>query len=140
MQEVMIKVWQKAPGFDPSRASASTWVFTIARNARIDYLRKHGKHDIHSSSLETEDIWDETSDNQPFIFMKRNREEKEVAQMLDSLPQEQSRCLEKVYREGKSHSEIAEELDLPLGTVKSRVRLGLKKLQLNTEVKPGKYS
>lgn len=133
VQEVMIKVWQKASDFDPTRASASTWIFTITRNARIDYLRKHGKHDIHSSPLETEDIWDESSDNQPFVFMKRNRETKEVTQLLGALPQEQSRCLEKVYMEGKSHAEIAAELDLPLGTVKSRVRLGLKKLQLNSD-------
>lgn len=131
-QEVMIKVWQKAPNFDPSRASASTWIFTIARNARIDYLRKHAKHNINSSPIETEDIWDENTDNQPFILMKRNREEKEVANLLNSLPTEQSRCIEKVYMEGKSHTEIADELDLPLGTVKSRVRLGLKKLQAHT--------
>ncbi len=129
VQEVMIKIWQKASNFDPTRASASTWIYTIARNTRIDYLRKHAKHDINSSPLETEDIWDESSDNQPFVFMKRSREEKEVAQLLDGLPPEQLRCIEKVYMEGKSQSEIAEELDLPLGTVKSRVRLGLKKLQ-----------
>ncbi len=129
VQEVMIKIWQKAGNFDPTRASASTWIYTIARNTRIDYLRKHAKHDVNSSPLETEDIWDESSDNQPFVFMKRSREEKEVAQLLDGLPPEQLRCIEKVYMEGKSQSEIAEELDLPLGTVKSRVRLGLKKLQ-----------
>ncbi|MFL0800557.1 MAG: sigma-70 family RNA polymerase sigma factor [Agarilytica sp.] len=129
VQEVMIKVWQKASNFDPTRASASTWIYTIARNTRIDYLRKHAKHDVNSSPVETEDIWDESSDNQPFVFMKRSREEKEVAQLLEALPAEQIRCIEKVYMEGKSQSEIAEELDLPLGTVKSRVRLGLKKLQ-----------
>lgn len=132
VQEVLIKVWQKAPNFDPSRASASTWIFTIARNARIDYLRKHAKHKINSSPVETEDIWDESTDNQPFVFMKHNREEKEVAALLSSLPSEQSRCIKKVYMEGKSHTEIANELDLPLGTVKSRVRLGLLKLQTHS--------
>lgn len=137
VQEVMIKVWQKASGFDPSRASASTWIFTIVRNARIDYLRKHAKHDVNSNPLESEDIWDESSENQPFVFMQRNREEKEVSELLTTLPSEQSRCIEKVYMEGKSHTEIADELNLPLGTVKSRVRLGLKKLQSfsNTETR-----
>ncbi|MFL0811583.1 MAG: sigma-70 family RNA polymerase sigma factor [Agarilytica sp.] len=129
VQEVMIKVWQKATNFDPSRASASTWIFTIVRNARIDYLRKHARHDVNSTPLESEDIWDEANDNQPFVFMQRNREEREVASLLSTLPPEQGRCIEKVYLEGKSHTEIAEELELPLGTVKSRVRLGLKKLQ-----------
>jgi len=132
VQEVMIKVWQKSSDFDASRASASTWIFTITRNARIDYLRKHSKHDVNSQSLETEDIWDEAADNQPFVYLQKNREEQEIDGFLKSLPAEQSRCIEKVYLEGKSHTEIAEELDLPLGTVKSRVRLGLKKLQTHS--------
>lgn len=134
VQEVMFKVWQKSGDFDASRASASTWIFTITRNARIDYLRKHTKHDTHNQPLETEDIWDESADNQPFVYLQRNREEQEVDSYLKSLPNEQSRCIEKVYMEGKSHTEIAEELDLPLGTVKSRVRLGLKKLQSHSDV------
>lgn len=134
VQEVMIKIWQKAQDFDPTRASASTWIFTITRNARIDYLRKHARHNIGSQELDADDIWDEDADNQPFVFLQRNREEKEVDDYLRSLPQEQSQCIEKVYIEGKSHTEIAEELNLPLGTVKSRVRLGLKKLQSHTHV------
>ncbi len=136
VQEVMIKIWQKAANFDPSRASASTWIFTIARNARIDYLRKHAKHDVNASPIDSEDIWDESSDNQPFVFIQRKREQKEVAELLSTLPIEQTRCLRKVYMEGKSHTEIADELDLPLGTVKSRVRLGLKKLQAQTSDTP----
>lgn len=134
VQEVMFKVWQKAPDFDASKASASTWIFTITRNARIDYLRKNSKHDVNSQPLESDDIWDEASDNQPFVFLQRSREEKEVVSILKSLPSEQSQCIRKVYMEGKSHTEIADELDLPLGTVKSRVRLGLKKLQSHTQV------
>lgn len=129
VQEVMFKIWQKSVDFDPSRASASTWIFTITRNARIDYLRKNSKHTSMTQTLDTEDIWDEDADNQPYVFLQKSREQNEVSGYLNSLPQEQSRCITKVYMEGKSHSEIAEELNLPLGTVKSRVRLGLKKLQ-----------
>lgn len=132
VQEVMFKVWQKAPNFDASRASASTWIFTITRNARIDYLRKNSRHDVNHQPLESDDIWDESSENQPFVFLSRNREEAQVKSILKALPAEQSKCIRKVYMEGKSHTEIAEELDLPLGTVKSRVRLGLKKLQSQT--------
>lgn len=134
VQEVLFKVWQRSTDFDPSRASASTWIFTITRNARIDYLRKHTKHETQDQLLETEDIWDEDTDNQPFVYLQKNREEREVESYLKSIPSEQSQCLEKVYIEGKSHAEIAEELGLPLGTVKSRVRLGLKKLQSHTNV------
>lgn len=129
VQEVMFKVWQKAPNFDPSRASASTWIFTITRNARIDYLRKNTKHEINGQTLATEDIWDEGSDHQPFVYLQRNRDRQEVGGFLESLPKEQAKCIRKVYMEGKSHTEISDELSLPLGTVKSRVRLGLKKLQ-----------
>lgn len=129
VQEVMIKVWNKAPDFDASKAAASTWIFTITRNARIDYFRKHSRHDINSQPVEAIDIWSDNSENQPFVYLHEAREEQHVASLLKELPDEQSRCLKKVYMEGKSHTEIAEELKLPLGTVKSRVRLGLKKLQ-----------
>lgn len=131
VQEVMVKVWLKAPSYNATKASASTWIFTITRNARIDYFRKHNRHDKNTQALETEDIWDESSENAPFVYLHQIRAEKLTANLLKDLPKEQSRCLRKVYMEGKSHSEIASELDLPLGTVKSRVRLGLKKLQDN---------
>ena len=129
VQEVMIKVWNKAPTFDASKSSANTWIFTVTRNARIDYFRKNNRHNINSQPIETADIWDEDSDNQPFVYLHESREEEQIANLLKDLPVEQSRCLKKVYMEGKSHTEIADELKLPLGTVKSRVRLGLKKLQ-----------
>lgn len=129
VQEVMVKVWLKAPLYSASKSSASTWIFTITRNARIDYFRKHNRHDKNSQTLEAEDIWDEESENEPFVYLNQIRAEKITAGLLKELPLEQARCLRKVYMEGKSHSEIANELDLPLGTVKSRVRLGLKKLQ-----------
>lgn len=129
VQEVMIKVWNKAPTFDASKSSANTWIFTITRNARIDYFRKNSRHNINSQPIETTDIWDEDIGNQPFVYLHDVRKEEQVAALLKDLPAEQSRCLKKVYMEGKSHTEIADELKLPLGTVKSRVRLGLKKLQ-----------
>ncbi|WP_086933551.1 sigma-70 family RNA polymerase sigma factor [Agarilytica rhodophyticola] len=134
VQEVMFKVWQKSANFDSSKASASTWIFTITRNARIDYLRKNSKHQLLSQPLETDDIWDEAADNQPFIYLQQNRQQQEIVSFLESLPKEQRSCIRKVYMEGKSHTEIADELKLPLGTVKSRVRLGLKKLQAHPQV------
>lgn len=129
VQEVMVKLWTKAPSFDARKSAANTWLFTIARNARIDHLRKHSRTDNLTQGLESEDIWDEENDNQPFVSLHHQRSEIRVQNMLQELPKEQSLCLKKVYKEGKSHSQIADELNLPLGTVKSRVRLGLKKLQ-----------
>lgn len=134
VQEVMFKVWQKAASFDATKSAASTWIFTIVRNTRIDYLRKNSRHTTNIvDGLEADDIWDETLDHQPFVYLQQARDIQDAKQYLDSLPEEQSHCLRKVYMEGKSHAEISEELNIPLGTVKSRVRLGLKKLQSSAQ-------
>ncbi|MCA0900936.1 sigma-70 family RNA polymerase sigma factor [Microbulbifer agarilyticus] len=129
IQEVMFRVWTKAPTFNPGKASASTWVFTIMRNCRIDALRRNSRQPVTDESLSVEDIWDDSQDEQPLVFLQQSRNQSAIAQGLQSLPPEQSHVIEKAYVEGKSHSEISEELGLPLGTVKSRVRLALKKLQ-----------
>lgn len=130
VQEVMIKVWQKADGFNPQKAAASTWIYTIARNCRTDLYRRLQKFD---TPINAEDIWPEESDEQPFITLQQRRDEVRVRQLLEQLPQEQRQALAMVYMEGKSHQEVAQELDLPLGTVKSRIRLAMQKLQLMVE-------
>ncbi|WP_418297805.1 sigma-70 family RNA polymerase sigma factor [Microbulbifer sp. SA54] len=127
VQEVMFRVWRKAPSFDPRKASANTWVYTIMRNCRIDFIRRNSRH-VTDGEIEVDDIWDESPDSQPFAVLQKSRNERDIAEGLSSLPAEQGHVIEKAYIEGKSHSEIAEELGLPLGTVKSRVRLALKKL------------
>lgn len=129
VQEVMFRVWTKAPTYRPEKAAASTWVFTIMRNCRIDALRKSSRQPATDESLNVEDIWDDSQDEQPLVFLQQTRNQHAIAAGLESLPPEQSHVIEKAYVEGKSHSEISEELGLPLGTVKSRVRLALKKLQ-----------
>lgn len=130
VQEVLLKVWRKAESFDAKKSSASTWIFTVMRNTRIDYLRKHSKHSTNVvDGLEADDVWDESLDHQPFVYLQQSRDTRLAREQLKTLPIEQADCLRKVYLEGKSHSEISQELELPLGTVKSRVRLGLKKLQ-----------
>ncbi|AQA18576.1 RNA polymerase subunit sigma-70 [Halioglobus japonicus] len=132
VQEVMIKVWQKASAFNPHKAAASTWIYTIARNCRTDMYRRLQKFD---TPLSADDIWpdSETDTEELFTAVQQKRDEAKVRDMLQQLPHEQSLILTKVYMEGKSHSEVSEELDLPLGTVKSRVRLAMKKLQLTAE-------
>lgn len=128
-QEVLIKVWNKAHTYKPDIAAVSTWVFTLARNSRIDHLRRNGRFstDIDPTEL-FENMEDESPD--PFQMAQRQRIEQRVHEGLKQLPIEQSQILAKVYLEGKSHQEAANELELPLGTVKSRVRLALQKLQL----------
>ena len=128
-QEVMIRVWQKAHLYKPEAASLNTWIFTLARNARIDYLRKNSRH---QSEIDPEYLWrnviDEDAD--PFKDAQHHRNQAQIEQGLEQLPSEQRQVLYKVYLEGKTHKEAAEDLALPLGTIKSRVRLALHKLSI----------
>ncbi len=128
-QEVMIKVWNKAHTYNPDKAAVSTWIFTLARNSRIDHLRRNGRF---SSEIDPTDIFEQLEDPgpDPFQAVQQQKAEKRIHEGLQHLPIEQSQVLAKVYLEGKSHQETADELELPLGTVKSRVRLALNKLEL----------
>ena len=128
VQEVMIKVWQKAAGYNPEKASATTWIYTVARNCRIDMLRR--KSNTQHLPLENEDFWHEPDEETPVTLLRQKRSEDKVQASLAQLPSEQDEILRKVYLEGKSHAEASEELGLPLGTVKSRVRLALQKMQI----------
>jgi RNA polymerase sigma-70 factor (ECF subfamily) len=128
-QEVIIRIWNKAHTYKKESASLNTWVFTLARNARIDYLRKNSRH---QSDIDPEYLWqnvvDENAD--PFKDAQQKRDQERIQQGLNKLPPDQKQVLAKVYLEGKTHKEAAEELSLPLGTIKSRVRLALHKLTI----------
>jgi RNA polymerase sigma-70 factor, ECF subfamily len=139
LQETMLKVWTKAASFDARLASPGTWIFTIARNMRIDLLRKQARHVVNTVSLHhdegddeisLEDIWFEDTTDGLIDQLAQQRSRKQLHESLRNLPPEQSTVLTKVYLEDKSHAEVAIELNLPLGTVKSRVRLALNKLKL----------
>ena len=126
VQEVMLKVWQKAGGFNPEKAAASTWVYTIARNCRTDMFRRLQKFD---TPLASDDFELESEEEESFVVLHTRRGSERVRELMGDLPPDQAQILGKVYMEGKSHSEAAAELDLPLGTVKSRVQLAIQKLQ-----------
>ena len=130
VQEVMLKVWQKAPAFNPQKAAASTWIYTIARNCRTDMYRRLQKFD---TSLTAQDLSVELESEEAFVVLQQRRNKDKIRDLLAELPLDQSQILAKVYMEGKSHTEVANELDLPLGTVKSRVRLAIQKLQIQFE-------
>jgi RNA polymerase sigma factor (sigma-70 family) len=126
-QEVLIKVWNKAASFNPAKASVNTWIFTIARNTRIDFIRRN---DRNNREIDIEDIWHEAESPEPLVDMQQRRAELVIKQAMATLPEEQVQVLYKAFMEGKSHNEVAEELGLPLGTVKSRIRLALNKMQI----------
>ncbi len=133
LQECMLTVWNKAPQFNPKAASAMTWMYTIIRNRRIDIMRKEKPNLIQSF-----DLWPDADIEQlqTDAFSSPQLEDEVegdlnaslVRILLQSLPEEQRQIVYKVYFEGKSHSEIALDLALPLGTIKSRLRLAMKKL------------
>ena len=130
VQEVMLKVWQKAKAFNPEKAAASTWVYTIARNCRTDMFRRLQKFD---TPLSAEDFIPDQEGEEPFAMLQSRRSGDRIRELMAQLPSDQAQILAKVYMEGKSHAEAAAELDLPLGTVKSRVRLAIQKLQVHME-------
>ncbi len=122
-QEVMATVWNKAGMFDPSRASVATWVFTIARNKRIDVLRKHRRP-------EPEDLpWGPEAEPDQADVMALQQESEKLAEAIAALPEKQRDLIERAYFGDLSHSEIAEQTGLPLGTIKSRIRLALERLR-----------
>lgn len=126
-QEVMVKIWRKAGSFNSRKASATTWIYTIARNTRVDFIRRRERKERR---FHVDDLWHETEAAEPLVDLQQKRNERLIRQALTDLPDEQAQVLFKAFMEGKSHNEVATELDLPLGTVKSRIRLALAKLQV----------
>lgn len=124
-QEVMIAVWRKAHTFDRRQAAVSTWLFRIARNRRIDAARRAGKPELdpYDPSLLPEP---ETAPDDQVSAAER---EAAVRAAIAELPPEQLELLELAFFNGLSHAEIAEARGLPLGTVKSRLRLAFQKLR-----------
>lgn len=135
VQEVMTSVWRNADKYSPALASVSTWIFTITRNQRIDILRKLNRTRAEVV-IETEDLWQIPTEEDTTVYSIQNLStEKFVKHSIDKLPEEQMIALRKVYYEGKTHEEVAEELNIPLGTVKGRLRLSLQKLRVMFEAK-----
>lgn len=122
-QDVMATLWQKSHLFDPTRATAATWVFTIARNRRIDALRK-------SRRPEPEDLpWGPEAEPDQHDMLELSQETDRLGEALALLPEKQRQLIERAYFADLTHSEIAAETGLPLGTIKSRIRLALERLR-----------
>ena len=120
-QEVLSTIWLKAGLFDPEKSKFITWSFTIARNKKIDFYRKNKKNDINE-----EDIRD-------FLYENNKSDDYEIESTIKNITQEldenQKKLIKMSFFEQKSHKNIAAELEIPLGTVKSRIRATLNKMQ-----------
>lgn len=124
-QEAMLKVWRKAKLFDPAKASAATWIFTIARNLRIDAARRAAK-----PALDADDpAFNPEEEPRADVMMERAYRDEKIRAAFQSLPPAQYEVVRLHFIEDAPHSEIAERLNLPLGTVKSRLRLAFEKIR-----------
>lgn len=125
-QETMLMVWQKSEMYKPERAAASTWIFTIARNKRTDYFRKNSRLLVLPPEK-----FDTIESDEKSVFDKFYAQElsHEIDVALEELSPDQISIIKKAYYEDKPHTQIAEETGLPLGTVKSRIRLAMQKLR-----------
>jgi RNA polymerase sigma-70 factor (ECF subfamily) len=123
-QETLLTVWRKAGSFDASRAAASTWIFTIARNLRIDVARRDRQVADFMDLPDTPD-----AEPTPDAVLAAAQSETQVRHALLSLPVEQAEVVRLSYFSEKPHAEIASDLGLPLGTVKSRMRLAMDRLR-----------
>ena len=125
-QETLLSVWRKAASFDPSRATAATWIFTIARNLRVDRFRKEWRDVAVGDELP--DAIDETAT--PLEELSGHERGERVRQALHTLPADQIKVIELSFFEEAPHAEIARALGIPLGTVKSRIRIAMLRLRV----------
>jgi RNA polymerase sigma factor (sigma-70 family) len=124
-QDVMFVVWRKAGSYDPSKSAVSSWIFTIARNLRIDALRREQRRALDPN----EPLLAPAPLPLPDAQLQSARQDQRVRALLADLPREQAAVVSLAFYEGKSHGEIAAHLGIPLGTVKSRMRLAFQHLR-----------
>lgn len=143
-QETMLTVWHKAALFDPCRAAASTWIFTVARNLRINALRRERSQIASAGEADSSLLSEQKAAGAaattaadaapgPEELLASAQREMLLRNTLRALPKEQARVLELAYFKGQSHAEISRELGIPLGTVKGRLRLALARLRAALE-------
>ncbi len=122
-QETLAAVWRKAASFDPARGGASTWVFTIARNLRIDALRRDRRGQLAADPFERE------AEPEADALIEAEERDQRVREAMRGLSRDQVQVIRLSFFEDKPHSEIAAALGLPLGTVKSRLRLAMTRMR-----------
>ena len=130
LQEVFLQVWNKASSYQRDKGTVYTWLVTLTRNRTIDRLRSKGfRKQQQEIDMEQLSLMDETRSGNPHNMTVLSEQQRTVVNVLQQLNNEQQQVLALAYYEGYSQSEIAEKLNVPLGTVKSRMRQGLLKMR-----------
>ena len=133
MQEAMLTVWRRAGSFDACQATVATWIFTIARNKRIDVYRRTKRPEVDLK----DPVLVPDAEQQPDDALADQQESGVLRSAIAELPDEQASMLRMAFYEDKAHSEIANETGLPLGTVKSRLRLAIGRMRKTvTKLRP----
>jgi RNA polymerase sigma-70 factor (ECF subfamily) len=127
VQDVFLKAWDNFESFDESRGSFRTWLLTMVRNRSIDSLRGRWRRQRDESELPV-DLRDSGRVSDPSGLVETRMERAVIREAVASLPPDQRTAIELAFFEGHTHTELAERLDIPLGTVKGRLRLGMEKL------------
>ena len=130
MQDVMAKIWEKAPLFDASKASAPTWIFTLARNQLIDVIRKEKRSEIDY----TDPALKPHEPASPDQALQSKERELALQKAIASLPEDQAVVLTGIYIDGMKQAALADKLGIPLNTIKSRLRLALNEIRTSMEV------
>ena len=130
IQEVMIAVWTKSASYNKEKSSVGTWIYTIARNKRIDKIRKEKRHYLTESDEGLEIPVQSTQESE----ILSSQLSVKLKKYIENLPKEQGDLLKLSYFYDKTHVDISEELNIPLGTVKSRIRLALTKMRHLVEI------
>lgn len=131
VQEALMTVWTKAPLYDLDRGTAQSWIFALTRNRCFDMLRKKKRQ---PQTISSDDIWPQDGDAEmSFVHEEQGSQAVEIAQIerfYSELPVAQQAVIEQIYLFDRTHEEAAAELEIPLGTLKSRLRLGVAKLRV----------
>ncbi|MBI4546497.1 MAG: RNA polymerase sigma-70 factor [Ignavibacteriae bacterium] len=136
VQEVFLQVWNKAESYQKDKGSVYTWLITMMRNRAIDRLRSKGfKQHIQSVDVNKAILFSEAESSNPHASAVQTEHQQLVINALKQLPEDHRRIFELAYYEGFSQSEIADQLNIPLGTVKSRMRRGLQLMRIMLEEK-----
>ncbi len=128
-QEAFITVWRKAAMFDPAKASAGTWIFAIARNLRIDSIRRGRRPEFDPN----DPAFVPDPEAQPDDTLEAEQMRARITDAVNQLPPDQAEVIKLSFFEDKPHSEIAAKLALPLGTVKSRLRMAMRRIRSTIE-------